>query len=74
MIEYLIFLAAIPLGIILASLTTHEIDIYKKKQYFPLILIVLGMSSIATFWISKPTSLTLIFTFLTTLTWSKAKP
>jgi len=72
MIEYLVFLAAIPLGIVLASLTTHEIEIYKRKQYFPLILLTLGLLSILTFNSNKPASLAMIFTFLTTLTWHKA--
>ena len=74
MIEYLIFAAAIPLGIVLASLTTHEINIYKKKQYFPLILITLAITSALTLTSNKQASASLIFMFLTTLTWSKAKP
>ena len=71
MIE-LILLASIPLGILLASLTTHEIEIYKKKKYFPAFLIVLALLGALTFTDNKQLSLTLFFMFLTTLTWSKA--
>ena len=49
-----------------------EKEIYKKKQYFPAILIVLAISAIGTYFFDKQLSLTLTFIFLTTFVWNRA--
>tara|TARA_B100001971_G_C18011504_1_gene442622 strand:- start:9 stop:227 length:219 start_codon:yes stop_codon:yes gene_type:complete len=72
MIEYLIFLIAIPLGFLLAKITKDEKEIYSQKLYFPAILWTLAITSPITYFIDKTTSLTLTFIFLTTFIWNKA--
>jgi len=72
MIIYLTLLFAIPLGLILASITQDEKEIYSKKPYFPIILWILAITSIIFFFNNKTIALTLTFMFITTLTWNKA--
>jgi len=71
MIEYFTLLFAIPIGIVLAKLTTHEKEIYKKKQYFPAILIFLAILALGTYTFDKQLSLTLTFILITTFVWNK---
>jgi len=65
---------AIPLGKILANLTTHELKIYNSKIYLPTIQKLLLITAAIT--ISQNTTTFLTTTFLTTLiqSWKTAKP
>ena len=72
MIEYLFLILALPLGFLLAGLTKYEEKIYSKKQYFPLILVILAILAVVTFSIDKNIFLTATFMFITTLVWLKA--
>ena len=69
MIEYIIPVLAVFLGFTLATITQHEKAIYSKKQYFPLILIILAISAITFFIINIPLATALTFIFLITLIW-----
>ena len=72
MIEYLILLLAIPIGLALAKLTLHEKEIYRRKQYFPAILIFLLVLTIGTLDYDKQLSITLAFILITIFVWNKA--
>jgi len=69
MIEYFALILAIPMGFLLASLTKDEKSIYEKKPYFPIIIPVLLVASIITFFFDKTAFLTLAFLFITTVVW-----
>ena len=71
MIEYLTLILAIPLGVILASLTKDEKEIYSKAPYFPIILWALAFASAIFYTLDKQIALTLTFIFITTFVWNK---
>ena len=72
MIEYLILILTIPLGLALANVTKDEKNIYSKKPYFPILLIILAIATAIFFVLDKQTATILLFILITTLVWNKA--
>jgi hypothetical protein len=66
-------LLAFPLGIALSKITNDEKEIYSKPPYFPQLLWILAILSAIFITTKMQLGLTLVFIFLTTLTWHKTK-
>ena len=69
MIEYYIFIFAIPLGILFAKVTHDEKEIFSKNPYFPIILWALAITAATFFSIDKQIAFPLSFMFIMTLIW-----
>jgi len=71
MIWLLTFLLAVPLGFVLAKLTSDEKEIYSKRMYFPTVLVLLAILSLVFFKIDMVVSATSAFMFVTVFVWGK---
>ncbi len=72
MIEYLTLILAVPLGLVLASVTKDEKQIYSKVPYFPIILWVLAFSAAIFYTTNEQVAITLTFVFIMMFVWNKA--
>ena len=72
MIEYLTLILAVPLGLVLASVTKDEKQIYSKAPYFPIILWALAFAIAIFYTLNEQITLTLTFVFIMTFVWNKA--
>jgi hypothetical protein len=72
-LPYLLLALATPLGKILANLTTHEPQIYNKKQYFPTIQKLLLITAAITISQNQPTFLATTFLVILIQSWRKSK-
>ncbi|MCK5449270.1 hypothetical protein KAI32_00215 [Candidatus Pacearchaeota archaeon] len=71
MIEYLLLLFAIPLGFLLARITSDEKEIYTNVPYFPVLLWILLFAMVVCYFFDRQIALILTFVFITTFVWNK---
>ena len=71
MIEYLLLFFAVPLGVVLASVTKDEEEIYAKVPYFPVLLWILAFVTVIYYTLDRQVALTLTFIFITTFVWNR---
>jgi len=71
MIEYIILLAAIPLGMLCARWTKDEKQIYSKSPYFPVMLGVIAVFAAIFFTLEKLIGFTLAFMWILMFFWHR---
>jgi len=67
-LSIIVLILAIPLGLLLASLTKDEKSIYKK--YFPTLLWIIAILAAIFYTLNLQIALTLTFIFITILVWN----
>lgn len=70
-LDIAILILAIPLGLILAKINSDEKKIYNNPPYFPIFLWPLAIISAIFFTLNSQIAMTLTFSWLTILVWSK---
>jgi hypothetical protein len=68
-LPYILLILAIPLGLLLATMTEDEKKIYKQKRYLPTIMILFAILGVVGWFIQKELFFTGTFMTITLSTW-----